>query len=214
MLAGAVAILALVLAAALFALRDAHGLRAISPRRVLVGWGLVFPAIVLSTLMALAFIRGEQLLYRDGEQGVIAVRAEQWRWVASYPGGGETVNAVHIPAGADIALELTSGDVIHSFWVPRLAGKMDAIPGKTNRLVIHAEQPGEYRGLCAEYCGIGHAPMQMVVIAHAPADYPAALSAAAGSAHTPPPLLDRRPAPAATIFAQWRAYLLELVGLK
>lgn len=214
MLGGAVAILSFVLAVALYALRDRHGLRDISPRRVLVGWGLVFPLVTLALLMGLAFLRGEQLFARGSDEAVIAVRAEQWRWVATYPGGGQTINAVHVPAGRDFTLELTSADVIHSFWVPRLGGKMDAVPGKANRMVLHADAPGRYRGVCAEYCGIGHAPMQMVVIAHPAEAYAAALAEEAGSFEAPPQVLHPRPAPAATIIEQWRDYLLDLAGIE
>lgn len=214
MLAGATAILGFVLTVAFYALRERHGLRGISPRRVLIGWGLVFPLVTLALLMGLAFLRSEQLFARDGADQPIAVRAEQWRWIASYPRGGQTINAVHVPAGEDFTLELTSGDVIHSFWVPRLGGKMDAIPGKTNRMVLRADAPGRYRGVCAEYCGIGHAPMQMVVIAHPRESYAGALAQEAGSFEAMPPVLDPRPAPAAPIIEQWIEYLFRLGGLR
>jgi heme/copper-type cytochrome/quinol oxidase subunit 2 len=73
---------------------------------------------------------------------------------------------LHIPAGRPADLVITSTDVIHSFWIPRLAGKMDAIPGHTNRLRIVADAPGTYRGECAEYCGVGHKNHGFTVVAH------------------------------------------------
>src|SRR5690606_30259590 len=100
----------------------------------------------------------------------VQVTARQWRWEVRYPDapGGErhSVNVLHVPASTPVAIELTASDVIHGFWAPKLGGKMDAIPGRTNRLVYTADQPGVYHGQCAEYCGIGHAAMHFVVVAH------------------------------------------------
>jgi cytochrome c oxidase subunit II len=82
-------------------------------------------------------------------------------------------NTMHIPAGAMIDINLQSADVIHSFWVPRLAGKTDNIPGRTNRMWLIADEPGTYAGQCAEFCGLGHALMRFQVIAHDQADFDA-----------------------------------------
>ncbi|HVL79168.1 MAG TPA: cytochrome c oxidase subunit II [Sphingomicrobium sp.] len=217
MLAGALLILAGVTAAAIYPFkRDRRG-RDVSDRTMLVGWGLVFPFVTLSLLMGWAFLRGEQLLARP-DPGILTVRvhALQWAWHASYPGGERTVNAIHVPAGVPFHVEVTSGDVIHSFWVPRLGGKIDAIPGKVNRIALQADRPGLYRGLCAEYCGLGHAHMLLELHAH-PADaYGAALARAAAQ---PPPdempevLKARRPA-ADDLIRGWADYLLEWVGLR
>ena len=73
---------------------------------------------------------------------------------------------------------VTSRDVIHSFWIPRLAGKIDAIPGHANVLRIQADAPGRFEGLCAEFCGVGHPGMRFQVVAHPAADFPAALAQA------------------------------------
>jgi cytochrome c oxidase subunit 2 len=73
---------------------------------------------------------------------------------------------VHIPAGEPVDFHITSRDVIHSFWIPRLGGKMDAIPGRINILRLQADAPGIYRGVCAEFCGVGHALMPFEVHAH------------------------------------------------
>jgi cytochrome c oxidase subunit 2 len=72
-----------------------------------------------------------------------------------------------------VRLKLIGGDVIHSFWVPQLAGKMDAIPGQTNETWIEADSPGTYRGQCTEYCGLEHARMAMLVVAQSPAEFQA-----------------------------------------
>jgi cytochrome c oxidase subunit II len=138
----------------------------------LVGFGLVLPGVVLLPLTIYGFVRGEQV-FPTGAPGVVRVDAlaRQWEWVFTYsrPDGPPTrsVNILHIPAGQKVELMIGSADVIHSFWVPRLAGKMDAIPGHLNVLRVIADAPGIYRGRCAEFCGLEHTEMQISVHAHA-----------------------------------------------
>jgi len=214
MLAGAMIILIGVTATALYAMRAQRGRRSFSSGRVLVGWGLVFPSVVLIALMALAFVRGEQLLARENPQVLtIDGHARQWAWTFDYPGGLTTTNALHVRAGEPFHVRLTSEDVIHSFWVPRLGGKVDAIPGKRNLIALQADQPGTYRATCAEYCGIGHAHMQFTVHAHAPGAFDAAL-AAAGEATPADRVLQPRRSPAVTAIARSIDYLLRWVGLR
>ncbi len=112
------------------------------------------------------------------DAGAMKVRVigEMWWWRVHYldTQGRETLrdaNELHIPTGRPVLLELRAADVIHSFWVPRLGGKMDMIPGRTNRLLIQADRPGIYKGQCAEYCGGPHALMGFLVIAHSPEDF-------------------------------------------
>ncbi|MEE4454731.1 c-type cytochrome [Novosphingobium resinovorum] len=88
-----------------------------------------------------------------------------------------SANEVRIPVGRTVVFELTATDVIHSFWIPGLAGKVDMIPGRTNRLVVNAVKPGTYRGVCAEFCGLSHALMAFGVIAMEPAACDAWLAA-------------------------------------
>ncbi len=100
----------------------------------------------------------------------IEVTGRQWWWQVRYPaqGGGrafETANEIHIPAGQPVLVKLRGGDVIHSFWVPALAGKTDTIPGRDNVTWLQADKPGIYRGQCTEYCGTQHAHMAFFVIA-------------------------------------------------
>ena len=105
----------------------------------------------------------------------IEVTGRQWWWQAQYVSGDEqgfiTANEIHIPTGEVVRLKLIGGDVIHSFWVPQLAGKMDAIPGQINETWIEASKPGIYQGQCTEYCGVEHAKMLFRVVAQSPADF-------------------------------------------
>ncbi|MEO7115864.1 MAG: cytochrome c oxidase subunit II [Caldimonas sp.] len=106
----------------------------------------------------------------------LQVTAAQWWWSVRYESHEAdriftTANEIHIPVGRPVRIELKSQDVIHSFWIPRLAGKMDVIPGQTNVTWLQADQPGTYRGQCGEYCGAQHAHMAMYVIADTPQDY-------------------------------------------
>ena len=106
----------------------------------------------------------------------LEITGRQWFWEVHYlsPSPAQfftTANEIHIPAGEPVRLKLIGGDVIHSFWVPQLAGKMDAIPGQTNETWFEAAAPGVYRGQCTEYCGVQHAHMGIVVIADTPANF-------------------------------------------
>jgi cytochrome c oxidase subunit 2 len=97
----------------------------------------------------------------------------QWWWEARYPSGVVTANEIHIPTGKPLLVRLESADVIHDFWVPQLARKMDAVPGHPNFFWISADAPGSYGGTCAEYCGAQHAWMRILVVADAPGPFDA-----------------------------------------
>lgn len=100
-----------------------------------------------------------------GPSLAVEVVGHQWWWEVRYPDDRVvTANEVHIPTGTLVRLSVTSLDVIHSFWVPQLTGKVDLIPGKVNRLLFRADQPGEYRGLCGEFCGLQHAHMHLRLV--------------------------------------------------
>jgi cytochrome c oxidase subunit 2 len=103
----------------------------------------------------------------------VQVIGHQWWWEYKYDDGEGlvTANELHIPTGRPVLLEMRSEDVIHSFWIPKLAGKQDAVPGRINHLTIQANEPGEYLGQCAEYCGLSHANMRAKAIAHEPAEF-------------------------------------------
>jgi cytochrome c oxidase subunit 2 len=181
MLAGSLVLFALVMVLfALAFLRPGWG-ASVPPHRWIVLGGLALPAVVLVPLVAYGLVAGERLLPLPGATPPrIEVRAEQWGWAFHYPdhGGRRTVGVLHLPAGTPVDIAVTSRDVIHSFWIPRLAGKIDAIPGRVNVLRIRADAPGRYEGTCAEFCGVGHAGMRFQVVAHAAADFPAALAKA------------------------------------
>jgi cytochrome c oxidase subunit II len=160
--------------------------RRFTPRQLIVWGGLVMPTAGLLALVGFAVYLGEQLIPRAdaGDVVSIEVTARQWHWDFRYPDAPDGLEAtsrhvLHIPAHREVHLSITSEDVIHSFWVPRLAGKLDAIPGHVNVLRLQADVPGVYGGVCAEYCGVGHAPMTFSVEAHAPEDYDAAIRALA-----------------------------------
>lgn len=143
--------------------------------RWIIGGGLVLPVTTIVVLLAFGIPAGHRSLPlgpADGKALRIEVTAHQWWWQVNYPESGIRLrNEVHIPAGRPVDLHLTSADVIHSFWVPRLGGKLDAIPGRTNILRLQADQPGSYRGQCAEFCGRDHAHMGFTVTAHTASDY-------------------------------------------
>src|SRR5947209_1415181 len=120
---------------------------------------------------------------REGDNTLfVTVVGRQWWWEYQYdhyngrPLGFTTANELHVPAGEDgvsrpVYLTLKSADVCHSFWVPRLAGKTDLIPGRLNSMWFRADQPGLYLGQCAEYCGTQHANMLIRVVAEPPAEF-------------------------------------------
>lgn len=108
----------------------------------------------------------------------IEITARQWWWRVRYLDADAsrvfaTANEIHIPTGTPVLFKLIGADVIHSFWVPQLSGKTDLIPGQTNELWLEADRPGVYRGQCTEYCGLEHAKMAFLVIAHSPEDFAA-----------------------------------------
>ncbi|SEP64269.1 cytochrome c oxidase subunit 2 [Devosia sp. YR412] len=179
---GAVVLFALVLGLLALSFLRPAAIASIKPMHWIIGGGLIMPVPILLGLLIAALLLGEQLLPKPG--GVAPMRIEahasQWQWRFAYPdapGSAET-DVLHLPAGEPVDILVTAEDVIHSFWIPRLGGKIDAIPGHENTIRLEADEPGVYRGICAEYCGEGHETMGFVVEAHAPADFPAAVGAA------------------------------------
>lgn len=138
------------------------------------GLGLGFPVVTLAALTVYGLHVGERLLPR-GSADLVIVRAEarQWAWTFGYADapGFATDGVLHIPAGRPVNVEITSRDVIHSFWVPRLAGKLDAVPGHVNVLRIAAARPGRYAGQSAEFSGRGYRNHVFSVEAHDPASW-------------------------------------------
>ena len=108
----------------------------------------------------------------SAEMAAVRINGHRWWWEVEYPDLGiTTANQIYVPVGQAVKIELTSNDVIHSFWVPQLQFKRDLIPGQTNTVWLQADKPGIYRGLCAEYCGLQHAQMNFMVVALYPREY-------------------------------------------
>jgi len=156
-----------------------------------VGGGVVFPVVLLSALLAYATLRSAQLFAAPPTPALmIAVEARMWWWHVRYrdPATGAEValaNEIRIPVGRPVVLGLTSEDVIHSLWVPALAGKVDMVPGRVHQLRLQVQREGVYRGQCAEYCGTQHARMALHVVALAPEQFDRWLAAQARPAATP-----------------------------
>lgn len=128
--------------------------------------GVFLPFLILTGtyLMSLRTMN-ELAAQQDDARSTIEVIGRDWWWEIRYPNGAVTANEIHIPVGQTIAVELTTKDVIHSFWVPELQVKTDQIPGQTSTTWLHADRPGRYRGQCAEFCGLQHANMVFYVVA-------------------------------------------------
>ena len=161
------------------------------------GGGIAFPVIVLSALLAYSTVRGLQLQQPDAKGLVIEVSGVQWWWEVRYRDSAtgreiRSANEVRVPVGRRVTLGLTTADVIHSFWVPALGGKVDMIPGRVNQLHIQVAEPGVYRGVCAEFCGDQHAKMALHVVAVAPDEFDRWLAAQAEPAVAPSSIAAQR----------------------
>ena len=135
--------------------------------------GIAMPLLVLLGVFALTVTDIRALeAPPTKEAAAILVNGHRWWWEVEYPDLGiTTANQIYVPVGQSVKIELTSNDVIHSFWVPQLQFKRDLIPGQTNTVWLQADKPGVYRGLCAEYCGLQHAQMNFMVVALYPKEY-------------------------------------------
>lgn len=179
MLAGATALFVLVMILLVLPFVYPRLLRSVRPARWIVLGGLVLPALLLLPLVAYGLIAGERLLPLPGQAPMrIEATGHQWHWTFRYPdhGGTTSEDVIHLPAATPVDIMVASLDVIHAFWIPRLAGKIDAIPGQVNVLRIQADQPGRYRGLCNEFCGLGHGTMRFDVVVHPAGDFDEAIS--------------------------------------
>jgi cytochrome c oxidase subunit 2 len=142
---------------------------------VVLALGLAIPVIGLSIL----FVYGDIFVIRStaapapkSTSLTVRVIGHQWWWEVRYPGTSVvTANEIHIPARTRVNVEVRTADVIHSFWVPRLNHKIDMLPEQWNRLLLQADEPGRYRGQCAEFCGLQHAKMGLYVFADEPAAF-------------------------------------------
>jgi cytochrome c oxidase subunit 2 len=178
--------------------RDTRGLR---PGErvstiVVLALGVALPLAVISALFVLSdifVIRTSQAPAANRTRLTVQVVGHQWYWEVRYPGtAAVTANEINIPVRTPVLLEATTADVIHSFWVPRLNRKIDMIPGQTNRILLEADAPGSYRGQCAEFCGLQHAHMAMIVFAQPQAAFRRWLAAQAEPARPAISALARR----------------------
>ena len=163
---------------------------------VVVGAGIVLPIILLATLFVVSdifVIRTTQAPAAASTRLTIEVVGHQWWWEVRYPGTeAVTANEIHIPVRTPVRVEVRSADVIHSFWVPELNRKIDAIPGQQNVVELYADVVGRYRGACAEFCGLQHTHMDMYVFAEPPAAFERWLANQAATAAAPATSLARR----------------------
>ena len=179
MVAGAALIWVAVIGLAVYVTRVSPGARREeSGMRLIVWGGTVLPTLVLAALLTYGLTMLAEL--RAPAEGLrIAVSGERFWWRVHYgvgnePAGAaavESANELRLPAGQRTELVLESPDVIHSLWIPSLAGKVDMIPGRSNRMVVEPTRPGRYRGVCAEFCGTAHGLMALDVVVMEPEDF-------------------------------------------
>ena len=193
------AVLAIVIIAAIAAMHGPAPLRAMLASARMVVWaGIFFPAVALTGLLGYGVWLTRASIANLGEEGQlrIVVTGEQWCWRVDYPQAAgpavKSANEIRLPVGRSILFELRSADVIHSFWVPNLGGKVDMIPGRTTFLRVLADRAGVFRGQCAEFCGGPHALMALEVIAMTPADFDAWMQNQSGPASDPESAIARQ----------------------
>ena len=150
-----------------------------NPRLEIV-WTAI-PVLIVAFVFIRTTLRMDYVRNGPAPQQTIQVTGVQWAWSFKYPNGKTSFSTLTIPAGQVVRLQVTSKDVLHSFWVPRLGGQIYAKPGFQNSGWIEASQPGQYLGQCNELCGLNHFSMLLEVDAVSDADYQAFLSGA------PPP---------------------------
>jgi cytochrome c oxidase subunit 2 len=153
-------------------------------RNLEIAWTAIPLIILTGVFIAMVLVMRRTEPVNRPEHADLTVRGWQWWWELRYPNDVIAANEIHIPTGKRLNVEVIGGDVIHDFWAPELAPKMDAIPGRRNYIWLEADRPGTYLGACAEYCGQEHAWMRIRVIAQAPEDYSRWL---AQQAEIPPP---------------------------
>jgi cytochrome c oxidase subunit 2 len=151
----------------------------------IIGGGVVFPVVVLAALFAASTLVLRDIAGPATPRHVIEVTGKQFWWDVVYDPEGRALrdsNEIVLPLNEPVEIRLRSSDVIHSFWLPAIAGKMDMIPGRENRLTVTATRPGRFRGQCAEFCGLAHPLMAFEAVVLPAADYAAFLDGLEGEA--------------------------------
>lgn len=155
----------IIASAVMFRQRPGHQARALHGNTLLEFTWTIIPAIIVLGLSAYSF-RSLSALTNFGDAALtIEVTGRQWQWSFKYPDGLQVNTEAHIPLDTKVRFNITSVDVIHSFWIPKLSGKMDAVPGFTTSIWVHAKNAETYLGQCTEFCGLGHADMLARVVA-------------------------------------------------
>ena len=178
----AIVVGALVVAGIRFRERPGHQARQYHGNNILELIWTIVPTLMVISFSVLSFQR--LTLVNDVDSGTamtVKAEAKQWVWSFQYPtdtkfklSDGSYLKAaeeLHIPVGQKVKIELSSTDVIHAFYVPKLGGQKDAVPGRATEMWIQADRPGTYNGQCVEFCGTGHADMLITVVAQNPIDY-------------------------------------------
>jgi cytochrome c oxidase subunit 2 len=192
-LAVCAAVFAAILAALAWSLvrRTASTERSTRGAHVAVAAAIAISAVLLVGLTLASFFTDRALAGLGAPQLEITLTGHRWWWEARYR-DFTTANELHIPVATPVLIRLEADDVIHSFWVPNLAGKKDLIPGRHAALTLQADRPGVYRGQCAEFCGLQHAKMALLVIAEPVEQYAAWAAGQAKPAAEPRDALARR----------------------
>jgi cytochrome c oxidase subunit II len=205
MYATAVVTFVLVVAALMWAVfrRRSPGEESDDPRREpvmrrAVGLAAAVTVVVLFVFLVADVAAGRVVTATPGDDAIqIRVIGHQWWWEVQYRDSlpqrwVATANEIHVPVGRPVVLELRSTDVIHSFWPPSLTAKRDLIPGRVNSLWLQADTAGEFRGMCAEFCGHQHAKMAFIIVAEPAASFARWLAQQRDTAGTPQDSLTRR----------------------
>ena len=158
-----------------------------------IAW-TILPAVMLAVVGFFTLRTLFDINDRDDEDLTVQVTGQQWWWEFSYVTDGDgdftdedvlTANDLVIPPGVNVNLDIEAKDVIHSFWIPALNGKKDAVPGRSHALQFHADEPGTYVGQCTEFCGLSHAYMRQRVVALPPDEFDAWLDSQTEEASMP-----------------------------
>ncbi|MFV0316969.1 MAG: cytochrome c oxidase subunit II [Microthrixaceae bacterium] len=181
-----------------------------------VGWTIV-PALILAIVGVFNANGVLQMDDANADAIDVTVIGQQWWWEYRYDTDDDgvvdiiTATQLVIPTGRDVKVAIESNDVIHSFWIPALNGKMDAVPGRTHELILEAAEPGIYEGQCTEFCGLSHGVMRMQVKALTPSDYDAWLEAMTTPPEQP---TDEKAIAGQEIFVQQCTSCHQINGLK
>jgi cytochrome c oxidase subunit 2 len=190
MAGGAAVVWVSVLALGVYAVRANSGPSRRQAALLIIGGGAVVPTVVLAVLLVFGLSLLPELVAPAPEGSLrVSVTGEQWWWRVRYevPEGKAVrlANEIRLPVGEPVEFRLASADVIHSFWIPSLGGKVDMIPGRQTRLALHPTRTGVFRGVCAEYCGASHALMAFTVVVQERADFDRWLEGQAAPARSP-----------------------------